>query len=119
MPISHIRKEYVLEVEIQNCNNIDYGSIQIVENRLNIKYAINGTGKSTLSRAICSTVLDREKGSNDILELTQFKAIGSDSISPSVSGCEEITNVNVFDENYINDFIYQPDELLEPGSGLD
>ena len=41
-----------MEIQINNCNNISEGTISIVENRLNIRYAINGTGKSTISKAI-------------------------------------------------------------------
>lgn len=41
-----------MNISISNCNNIDLGTLQITEGRLNIKYAINGTGKSTLARAI-------------------------------------------------------------------
>ena len=37
---------------INNCNNIKNGSICIEKNKLNIKYGVNGTGKSTISSAI-------------------------------------------------------------------
>lgn len=39
-------------IKLQNCNNIDEGEINIELNKLNIKYAINGTGKSTIVKAI-------------------------------------------------------------------
>ncbi len=39
-------------VIIENCNNIDEANINIQLNKLNIKYGINGTGKSTIVRAI-------------------------------------------------------------------
>jgi len=35
-----------------NYNNIARGIISSAENRLNIKYAINDTGKSTVAKAI-------------------------------------------------------------------
>lgn len=41
-----------MNIEIKNCNNIDIGSIELIEGRLNIKYAINGTGKSTISKVL-------------------------------------------------------------------
>ena len=34
-----------MNITVSNCNNIDSGTISIHENVLNIKYAINGTGK--------------------------------------------------------------------------
>ena len=41
-----------MQLKIKNCNNIENGEFDITEGRLNIKYAINGTGKSTISKAI-------------------------------------------------------------------
>ena len=41
-----------MNISITNCNNIAHGTVAISENRLNIKYAINGTGKSTIAKAI-------------------------------------------------------------------
>ena len=102
-----------MQLEIRNCNNIDSGIIEIVRDRLNIKYAINGTGKSTVSKAICNTILDRENGTRKLLELRPFKAIGNDTIEPSVVGAESIASIKVFDESYVNEFIFQPDELLK------
>ncbi|MFH3031368.1 hypothetical protein, partial [Citrobacter freundii] len=45
-----------MDVEIKYCNNIDNACITLSENKLNIKFAPNGTGKSTISRAILGTV---------------------------------------------------------------
>ena len=53
-----------MNIEIKNCNNIDSGNISLVENKLNIKFAPNGTGKSTIARAIIVGA------SNDNLKLT-------------------------------------------------
>ena len=39
-------------VVIKNCNNIKETSIIIEEGNLNIKFAINGTGKSTIAKAL-------------------------------------------------------------------
>lgn len=36
-----------MDVEINYCNNIDNACITLSENKLNIKFAPNGTGKST------------------------------------------------------------------------
>lgn len=102
-----------MRLEIKNCNNIDSGVIEIAENRLNIKYAMNGTGKSTVSKAICSAILDRKNSTNKLLELRPFKATGNDTIQPSVVGTESIASIKVFDENYISEFVFQPDELLK------
>lgn len=73
-----------MNIEIKNCNNIDDASIQIEANRLNIKYAMNGTGKSTIARAI-----ELQSKDNDSLrELTPFKYLESkdDLAKPTVNG---------------------------------
>ena len=102
-----------MEVEIRNCNNIDYGVVKIAEGVLNIKYAINGTGKSTISKSIQRSISSRLNGTNDLSELTPFKSLGDDSVSPKVVGCEAVNSIKVFDESYINEFAFQPDELLK------
>ena len=43
-----------MKVIIKDCNNIDNGDVAIVENTLNLKYGINGTGKSTIAKAFKS-----------------------------------------------------------------
>jgi ABC-type multidrug transport system ATPase subunit len=105
--------EGFMEIQICNCNNIDICKVNIQENRLNIKFAINGTGKSTISRALSASVTDRINGTNSLLELTPFKALGNDTIKPSVTGTDSIHNVKIFDENYVNNFVFLPNELLK------
>lgn len=102
-----------MEIEINHCNNIDNGKIKITEGLLNIKYAINGTGKSTVSKSIQKSVSSRLSGNNELMELKPFKAFENDTITPSVTGCEAVNNIKVFDEFYINEFAFQPDELLK------
>lgn len=96
-------------LEIKNCNNIDFGKIEVAEGKLNIKYAINGTGKSTIAHAI-------EKMNKEMLEdLRPFKYIG-DGISihnPSINIDTTITNISIFDERYINSYVFQKDEVLK------
>lgn len=41
-----------MDIEIHHCNNIVRARIILTPDKLNIKFAPNGTGKSTLSRAI-------------------------------------------------------------------
>jgi len=99
-----------MKLEIQNCNNIDTGSITIEENLLNIKYAMNGTGKSTIARAIELHL----KGAESIKELTPFKFLGStdENQMPKISGLNGISSVAVFNDEYINKFAFKPDEVL-------
>ena len=39
-------------IEINNCNCIKSADIKLEEGTLNIKYGSNGTGKSTISKAV-------------------------------------------------------------------
>ncbi|MBA6419610.1 AAA family ATPase [Pseudomonas sp. 5Ae-yellow] len=102
-----------MRVVIQNCNNIDYGEIEIKEKTLNIKYAINGTGKSTIAKAIVASVNDAKKNSNELAKLKPYKLKEDKDSESSVRGCEGIRDVLVFDEAYINNVAFRADELVE------
>lgn len=103
-----------MEIEIKNCNNIDTGKIVIEEKKLNIKYALNGTGKSTIAN-----VLDSSINHNDAIlqSLTPFKHKNSEiseQNKPSISGVtDNIKSIAIFNEAYVNQYIYQPDELIK------
>lgn len=100
-------------IEVKNCNNIDSGGIELTPNHLNIKYATNGTGKSTVARAISSSIADRSDGGKRLKDLTPFKGYGSSPLEPTVTGTEVFSHLRVFDEGYINDFVFQPTELVK------
>lgn len=102
-----------MKITVMNCNNIDSGEIWIHENYLNIKYAINGTGKSTISKAIVGAIKDRETGTNELLKLKPFKYLDANEINPSVSGVDDLHIVRVFDEEYANKYVFLPDELVQ------
>lgn len=98
----------MIEITLKNCNSIDDGKITIINNGLNIKYGINGTGKSTIAKAILYTV----EQPDNLKLLTQFKYKDGDSL-PLVSGIDDIKSIMIFDENYINNFIFKKDEIIE------
>ena len=102
-----------MDVTIKNCNNIDEGLIKIEENSLNIKYAINGTGKSTISMAITTSTNDKNNATNTISGLMPFKHIEANIVLPEVIGIENIKSIKIFDEKYINDFVFQENEILK------
>ena len=58
-----------MNIEIKNCKNIDAASISIAEGKLNIKFAPNGTVKSTIARAITLGISEN----SDLGELMPFK----------------------------------------------
>lgn len=115
-------------IQLRNCNNFDEAEIIIKLNKLNIKYGANGTGKSTIAKA-----LFEQSTKGNISSLMQFKhkknqnstgvkadlaefLIGLDdsykSFDPFISGAEAFRTVKIFNENYVNSFLFQKDEIV-------
>jgi ABC-type Mn2+/Zn2+ transport system ATPase subunit len=98
-----------LQIQIKNCNNIDSGSINIFESKLNIKFGINGTGKSTIAKAVKYGIDSPDK----LKELTPFKVKNTDSeTKPEVIIPDNIKSVMIFNEEYLSQFVYKEDELI-------
>ncbi|WP_111308020.1 AAA family ATPase [Confluentibacter sediminis] len=98
-----------MQLTITNCNNIDSGKIEITNNKLNIKFGINGTGKSTIARAI-KYAIDSPQLLN---ELIPFKHRNSEiQVIPEITISEEIKSVLIFNEEYLNQFLFKEDELI-------
>ncbi|MES2826758.1 MAG: AAA family ATPase [Bacteroidota bacterium] len=98
-----------MEFLIKNCNNIDESKIVLTKNILNIRYGINGTGKSTIAKAIKFGAEDQSQ----LVQLTPFKLIDTDTILiPEVTCPDEINTVLIFNEEYLNQFLYKEDELI-------
>lgn len=100
-----------MNITIKNCNNIDCGNIEITEGALNIKYAINGTGKSTIAKAMDAFINNNDEEKRLLIP---FKYLDNQVGNlPELSGCDNIRKVAVFNEKYISDYVYQPDELIK------
>lgn len=101
----------MINVTIENCNSIDHGVITIKKSALNVKYGINGTGKSTLAKAIQYCVSTPES----LQVLKQFKHLENNSLeaAPKVSGLDGIESMMIFDEEFIEKFTFKKDEVLE------
>ena len=87
----------MLNIKIRNCNNIDYGNIKIKKNTLNIKHGINGTGKSTISKAMEYYITNKNK----LKSLQPFKHITNTDIKPEIDGLEEVKSIKIFNDTYI------------------
>ncbi|QVL36755.1 AAA family ATPase [Aminirod propionatiphilus] len=98
-----------MDISIHNCNNIDSGDIHIENGRLNIKYAINGTGKSTITQAISLHV-----SGEALKDLRPFKYSNDEdeAHNPSVMMSDVIQKVAIFDEKFIEKYAYKKDELV-------
>lgn len=106
-----IRVEGRMNITIRNCNNIDFASINLIEGRLNIKYAINGTGKSTIAKS-----LELYAKSDELKSLTPYKYLlegdQSDEHKPQVDCLPLINRVSIFNEESMNQYTFLPDDLL-------
>lgn len=97
-------------ITIKDCNSITEAQIILRRGSLNIKYGPNGIGKSTIARAL---VLNAE-GGNSLQNLLPFKyRQGGGGKAPEVVGADEIKTVLVFDEAYVSQFVFQPDEVIK------
>jgi len=98
------RKKF--RVSIKNCNNITSADFDLYEDELNLRYALNGTGKSTLSKSIHSF-------SNGV-DLGFLKPFGSES-TPVVDITEDLGEVLIFDEGFVNNTVFNESEVIENG----
>lgn len=100
-----------MDIRISNCNNIENGSIYLLEGSLNIKYAINGTGKSTLAKAI-----ELSKTQDQLKSLMPYKYSTENPLSeghkPLVECLPRIEKVCIFNEESVNQYTFLPDDLL-------
>lgn len=93
-------------VKIHNCNNIESGEIPICASKLNILFGCNGTGKTTIAKAI-----QFASEENSLAGLTPY-TVREKSVSPEVDGVF-FENVAVFDDEYVRQFVFQPDSLIK------
>lgn len=101
-----------MKINIKNCNSIDQATISIEPNRLNIKHGPNGTGKSTLAKAVSLSI----EGTEALRKLIPFKYRGlnqNPEFQPSVSVDVPVGSIALFNEDYINQFVFTQDEVLK------
>lgn len=100
-----------MEVKITNANNFDLAIIQLKENALNIKFAHNGLGKSTIARAVEAEIL---KDSQALERLVPFKYLRDKTGHETrVEGIGALHSVMVFNEQYVNEYVFTPDDLVK------
>lgn len=100
-----------IQIEVKNCNNIDLAVISLAEQKLNIKFAPNGTGKSTIAKAV---LLGLKGDQNQLSELMPFKlrTENPENRKPEVTGAEELKSIMCFNEEYVSQFVFKQNELL-------
>lgn len=93
-------------IKITNCNNILNGEIVVSSNKLNIFFGRNGTGKSTIAKAISLKAINQPL---DVL--APFGSVDTDN-PPNIEGIAS-ENIAIFDDNYVKQYVYQPDSLIK------
>lgn len=102
--------EEISSIKISNCNCIKEANIEIAKHMLNIKYGCNGTGKSTISKAIFT------KSNNDVEGLQLLRPYGVDlDDNDKKTEIENLTfsTVRIFDESYVNSYLFKEKSFLE------
>ena len=100
-----------MKIIIKNCNNIDKTEIEIHAAKLNIKYGINGIGKSTIVKAIELTT-NENSNLSDLLPFKYIEKSKEDVQQPSIEGLDSINTVSIFNEDYVNQFVFKQDEVV-------
>ncbi len=98
-----------MQIDIANCNNIDKACLNLDKGKLNIKFSPNGTGKSTIAKALMYSSNDEK-----LTELMPFKLRKNNpnSLKPEVHHTDPLDNVMCFNEAYVSQFTFQSDELV-------
>lgn len=86
------------KITIKNCKCIKKAEFDLEEHSINIKYAPNGTGKTTISQAL------QQKIENGTLE-DYMTPLDDSSLEPLVES--DYHSIRVFNEDYIEHFIFE------------
>lgn len=101
-----------MQISIHNCNNIENGLFEIKKESLNVKYGVNGTGKTTISKALEAFITNNTNHKN---ALKPFKYMDDNDSNhePNLTGFEDYKTISIFNEDYISSFIFQKDDLIK------
>lgn len=98
-------------IKVKNCNNVQYAEFEICENKLNIKLAPNGTGKSTIAKAILLSNTDEPKMKEELMPFV-LRESNPSNFSPEIEGINPNLKIMCYNEDYVRQFNFQKDELL-------
>ena len=93
-------------IELKNVGCIKEGSINIRGNQLNIKFGPNGTGKTTIIKALRYKI----NGEQDLKKV--ITSLDSPEIEPSCEVAEEIKSLAVYDKAYFDKLFTKREDLL-------
>lgn len=94
-----------MDISIAHCNNIASLNLSLRSHELTVLFGPNGAGKSTVARAIAAQAGIRAG------ELKGMVPYGS-ADTPSVAGLPAGCQLMVFDEDYVDETLFQDDDHL-------
>ncbi|MDY3054390.1 MAG: AAA family ATPase [Collinsella bouchesdurhonensis] len=100
-------------IELSNCRNIASvanGPIRIARNHLNVFYGKNGTGKTTLCKAI-QYIAGDESCTLESLESFKYQETNDPSLQPSIKTSGKIKGLCIFDDDWIRDHCFAASTL--------
>jgi energy-coupling factor transporter ATP-binding protein EcfA2 len=97
-------KHKMINIKIENSRNVAKAEISLIPNELNIRYAMNGTGKTTIAK----TLEYISKG----IDLADLKTFGEDAL-PTCSTSIPIKKVLTFDESFVSTIVFQESEVIK------
>lgn len=100
----------MIKFELNNCNNVTSATIQLKKNHLNIRYAMNGVGKSTVAQAINCIAVNKDVNNNK--QISDLVPFGSD-LEPTCKPSETINNCMLFDEDFVDTIVFQESEVIQ------
>lgn len=113
--MSGIDKTAAVTAEISNCNNISSGKVFWEKGKLNIKYGLNGTGKTTIGKAVIASSKIKSELHHVEYTLESLRPYGTEddeSKKPSVIISEDVGKVAVFNEDYVSSFLFTDAGLM-------
>ena len=95
-------------IKIENCNNIVNANIKLEKESLNIKFGYNGTGKTTIGKAIMVKASDES-------QLSQFLPYAQEGQEEAVPRVDDVPfqKVRVFNEEYSDRYLFRQDSIFE------
>ena len=94
----------LITITFKNCNNISNSIIELRKNNLNIKFAPNGTGKSTIAKAIFLKSTGKD--------LSELHSYGVEE-DPYLSTSLPLERVFIFNEDFVNNIVFRESEVIE------